>query len=75
MIHKKEKENSIADALSRTKHLPEPTPSENKEYEEYQEQEEPHITFEERANKVEFHQTSQQDIRRKQETDTVWKEV
>ena len=41
----------------------------------YQEQEEPHITFKEQIKEVEFHQTSQEDVRRKQETDTVWKEV
>ena len=75
VIHKKGKENSNADALSRANHLPKPTLSENEEYAEYQEQEEPHITYEERVNEVEFHQTSQKDVRRKQETDTVWKEV
>ena len=75
VIHKKGKEISNADALSRAKHLPEPTPSENKEYAEYQEQEEPHITFEECVNEVEFHQTSQEDVRSKQETDPVWKKV
>ena len=61
--------------MSRAKHLPEPTPSENEEYAEYQEQEEFHITYEERVNEVKFHQTSQEDVRRKQETDPVWKEV
>ena len=75
VIHKKGKENSNADALSRARHLPEPTPSENDEYAEYQEQEEPHITYEERVNEVEFHQTSKEDVRRKQDTDPVWKEV
>ena len=39
VIRKKGKKNSNADALSKAKHLPEPTPSENKEYAEYQEQE------------------------------------
>ena len=48
--------------MSRAKHLPEPTLSENQEYAEYQEQEEPHITYEERVNEVEFHQTSQEDV-------------
>ena len=76
MIHKKGKENNNAVALSRAKHLPEPTPSENAEYAEYQEQEEHHIIFEEHLNEVEFlHQTSQEDLRRKKETDPVWKEV
>ena len=42
---------------------------------EYQEQEEHHITFVERGNEVEFHQTSKEDVRRKQKTDPVWKEV
>ena len=61
--------------MSRAKHLPEPTPSENREYAEYQEQEEPLIMYEELVNEVEYHQTSQEDVRRKQETDPVWKEV
>ena len=67
--------NINADALSRAEHLPEPTLSENEEYAEYQEQEEPHIMYEERVYEVEFHQTSQEDVRRKQETDPVWKKV
>ena len=37
VIHKKGKENSSADALSRAKHLPKPTPSENEEYAQFQE--------------------------------------
>ena len=76
VIHKKGKENSNADTLSMAKHLPKPTLSENEENAEYQEQEEHHIIFEEHLNEVEFlHQTSQEDLRRKKETDPVWKEV
>ena len=41
----------------------------------FKKQEESHFTYEEHVNEVEFHQTSQEDVRRKQETDPVWKEV
>ena len=51
VIHKKWKEKSNTDALSRAKNLVE------------------------QVNEVEFHQISQEAIRRKQETDTVWKEA
>ena len=45
MIHKKESENVNTDALSRAKHLDEPTTEENKEYKEANEVGEMKITF------------------------------
>jgi len=45
VIHKKGSENINADALSRAKHLDEPTAEENKEYQEANEVGEMKITF------------------------------
>ena len=45
MIHKKGSENGNADALSRAKHLDEPTTEENEEYQEAKEVGEVKITF------------------------------
>ena len=45
MIHKKGSENINADALSRAKHLDEPTTEENEEYQEANEVGEMKITF------------------------------
>ena len=45
VIHKKGSENVIADALSRAKHLDEPTKEENEEYQEANEVGEMKITF------------------------------
>ena len=45
MIHKKGSENVNADALSRAKHLDEPTTEENEEYQEANEVGEMKITF------------------------------
>ena len=75
MIHKKGKENSNADALSRLSHMPEAPPLSKNEYEEFYEMDEPVIQFAEGVNRIQQVQSSMIEVAEKQAKDKVWREV
>ena len=75
MIHKKGKENSNADALSRSSHMVEAPPLEEDEYAKFYEIDEPVIKFEEGVNEIQHIQRSLIEIAEEQAKDKVWSEV
>ena len=73
VVHKKGKENSNADALSRSAHMAEAQPLEEDEYAEFYKVDEPVIKFESRLNEIQHVQCSMAEI--EQAKDEVWSEV
>ena len=75
MMHKKGKENSNADILSRLSHMPEaPSLSEDK-YSEFYEIDEPVIQFAEGMNEFQHIQRSMIEVAEEQAKDEVWREM
>ena len=75
MIHKKGKENSNADALSRSWHVVEAPLLEKDEYAEFYEIDEPVIQFEWGVNQIQHIQHSKMEFAKEQAKDEVWSEV
>ena len=71
----KGKENSNADALSRSSHIAEAKPLEEDEYAEFCEIDEALINFEEWLNEIQQNQRSLIEIAEEQAKDEVWSEV
>ena len=72
MIHKKGKENSNSDALSRSSHTAEALPLEEDEYAKFYEIDDPVIKFEEGVNEIQPIQCSLIEIAEEQAKDKVW---
>ena len=75
VIHKKGKENSNTDALSRLSHIAEALPLEKDEYAEFYEIDEPVVEFEGGVNEIQHIQCSLIEISEEQAKDEVWSEV
>ena len=75
MIHKKGKENSNADALSRSSHMPEAPPLSEDEYAEFYEIEEPVIQFAEGVKEIQHIQRIMIEVAEEQAKDEVLREV
>ena len=75
VIHKKGKENSNADALSRSSHMVKVPPLAEDEYAEFYEIDEPVINFKEGVNEIQHVQRSLIDVAEEQSKDEVWSEV
>ena len=73
--HKKGKENSNADALSRLSHMPEAPPVSEDEYAEFYEIDEPVIQFAEGVNEIQHIHRSMIEVAEKQAKDKVRREV
>ena len=74
-IHKKGKEKSNADALSRSSHMAEDLPLEEDEYSKFYEIDEPVIKFEVGVNAIQYIQPSLIEIAEEQAKEEVWSEV
>ena len=72
VIHKKGKENSNADTLSRSSHMAEAPPLEEDEYAEFYKIDEPVIKFEGGLNEIQHIQCSLIEIAEEQSKDEVW---
>ena len=75
VIHKKGKENSNADALSRSSHMPEAPPLSEDEYAEFYEIEEPVIQFAEGVKEIQHIQRIMIEVAEEQAKDEVLREV
>ena len=75
VIHKKGKENSIANALSRSSHMVEALPLEEDEYAKFYEIDEFVIKFEGGVNEIQHMHGSLIEIAKEQAKDKVWSEV
>ena len=75
MIHKKGKENSNADPLSRLSHMPEAPPLSENNYAEFYEIDEPVIQFAEGVNEIQHIQRSMIEVAEEQAKDEVWRDM
>ena len=75
MIHKKGKENSNADALTRSSHMAEALPLDKDKLTKFYEIDEPVLNLEVGVNKIQHVQRSLVEIAEEQSKDEVWSEV
>ena len=75
MIHKKGKENSNADALSRSSHMAEAPLLAEDDYAKFYEINELVINFKGRVNEIQHIQRSMMEVAEEQAKDKVWSEV
>ena len=75
VIHEKGKENSNADALSRSSHMAEAPPLAKYKYTEFYEIDKHVINFEGGVDKIQYIQQSLVEIAEEQSKDEVWSEV
>ena len=72
MIYKKGKENSNADALSRSSHMAKAPPLAEDKYAEFYEIDKPVINFKEGVNEIQHVQWSLIEVAKEQSKDEVW---
>ena len=75
VIHKKGKENSNADTLSRLSHMPVAPPLSEDKYAEFFEIDQPVIQFSKGVNEIQHIQCSMIEVAEEQAKDEVWREV
>ena len=75
MIHKKGKENSNADTLSKSSHMPKAPLLSEDEYAEFYEKDKPVIQFAEGVNEIQNVQGNMIEVAEEQAKDKVWREV
>ena len=75
MIHKKGKENSNADTLSRSSHMAEAPDLADDDYAEFYGVDEPVIKFAGRVNEIQHIQRNMIEVAEEQAKDEVWSEV